>query len=57
MIEQVVTPATHDLGAFKVRRALPARERTTSATISRARSWRKFGPSSPHAKTKLAIKH
>ena len=28
MIEQVVTPVTHDLGAFKVRRALPARERT-----------------------------
>jgi redox-sensitive bicupin YhaK (pirin superfamily) len=28
MIEQVITPVTHDLGAFKVRRALPARERT-----------------------------
>jgi len=28
MIEQVVTPVTHDLGAFKVRRSLPARERT-----------------------------
>ena len=28
MIEQTVTPVTHDLGAFKVRRALPARERT-----------------------------
>lgn len=28
MIEQIVTPVTHDLGAFKVRRALPARERT-----------------------------
>jgi redox-sensitive bicupin YhaK (pirin superfamily) len=28
MIEQAVTPVTHDLGAFKVRRALPARERT-----------------------------
>jgi redox-sensitive bicupin YhaK (pirin superfamily) len=28
MIEQVVTPVTHDLGAFKVRRALPSRERT-----------------------------
>ena len=28
MIEQVVTPVTHDLGAFKVRRALPAPERT-----------------------------
>ena len=27
-IEQAVTPVTHDLGAFKVRRALPARERT-----------------------------
>ena len=25
---QVVTPVTHDLGAFKVRRTLPARERT-----------------------------
>ena len=28
MIEQTITPVTHDLGAFKVRRALPARERT-----------------------------
>jgi redox-sensitive bicupin YhaK (pirin superfamily) len=28
MIEQIVTPVTHDLGAFKVRRALPSRERT-----------------------------
>ncbi len=28
MIEQTITPITHDLGAFKVRRALPARERT-----------------------------
>ena len=28
LIEQVITPVTHDLGAFKVRRALPARERT-----------------------------
>jgi redox-sensitive bicupin YhaK (pirin superfamily) len=28
MIEQIVTPVTHDLGAFKVRRALPARTRT-----------------------------
>ena len=27
-IEQTITPVTHDLGAFKVRRALPARERT-----------------------------
>ena len=27
-IIQTVTPVTHDLGAFKVRRALPARERT-----------------------------
>ena len=26
--EAIVTPVTHDLGAFKVRRALPARERT-----------------------------
>jgi redox-sensitive bicupin YhaK (pirin superfamily) len=26
--EQVITPVTHDLGAFKVRRSLPARERT-----------------------------
>ena len=26
--EQVLTPVTHDLGAFKVRRTLPARERT-----------------------------
>ena len=28
MIEQIITPVTHDLGAFKVRRALPVRERT-----------------------------
>ena len=28
MIEQIITPVTHDLGAFKVRRVLPARERT-----------------------------
>src|SRR5215210_5325225 len=27
-LEQVITPVTHDLGAFKVRRALPTRERT-----------------------------
>ena len=27
-VEQTITPVTHDLGAFKVRRALPARERT-----------------------------
>ena len=27
-IAQIVTPVTHDLGAFKVRRTLPARERT-----------------------------
>jgi redox-sensitive bicupin YhaK (pirin superfamily) len=27
-IEQIVTPVTHDLGAFKVNRTLPARERT-----------------------------
>jgi len=27
-VEQVITPVTHDLGAFKVNRALPARERT-----------------------------
>ncbi len=26
--EQVITPVTHDLGAFKVNRSLPARERT-----------------------------
>ena len=26
--EQIITPVTHDLGAFKVRRTLPARERT-----------------------------
>ena len=26
--EQVITPVTHDLGGFKVHRALPARERT-----------------------------
>lgn len=28
MFEQTITPVTHDLGAFKVRRALPARQRT-----------------------------
>src|SRR5688572_14403226 len=28
IFEQIITPVTHDLGAFKVRRALPARERT-----------------------------
>lgn len=28
MIEQVITPVTHDLGQFEVRRALPKRERT-----------------------------
>ena len=28
MIEQTITPVTHDLGAFKVRRALPSHERT-----------------------------
>ena len=28
LIAQIITPVTHDLGAFKVRRALPARERT-----------------------------
>lgn len=28
MIEQTITPATHDLGQFQVRRALPVRERT-----------------------------
>ncbi len=28
MIEQTITPTTHDLGAFEVRRALPARERS-----------------------------
>ena len=27
-IIQTITPVTHDLGAFKVRRALPTRERT-----------------------------
>ena len=27
-IEQVVTPVTHDLGAFQVRRAIPSRQRT-----------------------------
>ena len=27
-LEQIITPVTHDLGAFKVRRTLPARERT-----------------------------
>ena len=26
--EQIITPVTHDLGAFKVNRSLPARERT-----------------------------
>lgn len=28
MIEQVLTPVTHDLGQFEVRRAIPSRERT-----------------------------
>ena len=28
MIEQTVTPTTHDLGQFEVRRVLPKRERT-----------------------------
>jgi hypothetical protein len=28
LLELVITPVTHDLGAFQVRRALPARERT-----------------------------
>ena len=28
MIETIITPVTHDLGAFKVRRSLPARTRT-----------------------------
>ncbi len=28
MFEQTITPVTHDLGAFKVRRALPSRQRT-----------------------------
>ncbi|MEP2234409.1 MAG: pirin family protein [Alteripontixanthobacter sp.] len=28
MIAQTITPVTHDLGAFQVRRALPAKERT-----------------------------
>ncbi|MCA1654477.1 MAG: pirin family protein [Sphingomicrobium sp.] len=28
MIETIITPVTHDLGAFKVRRSLPARSRT-----------------------------
>ncbi len=28
MIEQIISPVTHDLGAFQVRRALPARQRT-----------------------------
>lgn len=28
MIQQIITPVTHDLGQFKVRRALPARERS-----------------------------
>jgi redox-sensitive bicupin YhaK (pirin superfamily) len=27
-LEQIITPVTHDLGAFKVRRSLPAKERT-----------------------------
>ena len=27
-VEITITPVTHDLGAFKVNRALPARERT-----------------------------
>ncbi|WP_228243167.1 pirin family protein [Porphyrobacter sp. GA68] len=28
MIQQIITPVTHDLGQFEVRRALPARERS-----------------------------
>ena len=28
MIEQIVTPVTHDLGQFQVRRAIPSRQRT-----------------------------
>ena len=28
LVEQTITPTTHDLGAFEVRRALPARERS-----------------------------
>ena len=28
LIEQVITPVTHDLGAFQVRRAIPSRQRT-----------------------------
>jgi redox-sensitive bicupin YhaK (pirin superfamily) len=28
MIEQIVTPVSHDLGQFQVRRAIPSRERT-----------------------------
>jgi redox-sensitive bicupin YhaK (pirin superfamily) len=28
MIEQTITPVTHDLGAFQVRRAIPSRQRT-----------------------------
>jgi redox-sensitive bicupin YhaK (pirin superfamily) len=28
MIEQIITPVTHDLGAFQVRRAIPSRQRT-----------------------------
>ena len=32
--EQIITPVTHDLGAFKVNRTLPARERTMDAPAS-----------------------
>ncbi|MXP47044.1 hypothetical protein GRI43_06535 [Altererythrobacter luteolus] len=28
IVEQTITPATHDLGAFEVRRAIPSRDRT-----------------------------
>ena len=28
LFEQVITPTTHDLGQFQVRRAIPSRERT-----------------------------
>lgn len=28
LIEQIITPVTHDLGAFQVRRAIPSRQRT-----------------------------
>ena len=30
---QVITPVTHDLGAFKVRRSLPSRERTMPSVV------------------------